>query len=194
MNAIDAAPNQTALLVVDLQQGFEDEDYWGQRNNPECERNIEKLVSAFRAAGGPLIFAYHDSQLPESPLRPGQPGNQLHPLIASVKPDLVIRKSVNSCFYGAPDLHAWMSEQRLADLAICGVTTNHCCETTARMAGNLGYRTLFVLDATYTFDREGADGRVMPADQLAAATATSLHEEFAQIVATQALCAAISAR
>ena len=55
------------------------------------------------------------------------------------------------------------------------------------MGANLGYDVLFVLDATHTFDRTGPDGTVMTADELARATATSLHEEFAAIVQTEQL-------
>lgn len=67
---------------------------------------------------------------------------------------------------------------------VCGITTNHCCETTARVGGNLGHDVLFVLDATHTFDRTGPDGATMTADELARATATNLHGEFATVVAT----------
>jgi nicotinamidase-related amidase len=55
------------------------------------------------------------------------------------------------------------------------------------MAGNLGYDVRLVLDATHTFDREGPDGTVMTADELARATATSLHGEFATVVCTRDL-------
>ena len=61
---------------------------------------------------------------------------------------------------------------------MCGITTNHCCETTARVAGNLGYDVWFALDATHTFDRIGPDGVALTADALARATATNLHGEF----------------
>ena len=93
-------------------------------------------------------------------------------------------KQVNSAFHGEPDLAAWLRERDLERIAICGITTNHCCETTARVGANVGFDVLFVLDATHTFDRTGPDGTTMTADELARATATSLHGEFAQVVDT----------
>ena len=50
------------------------------------------------------------------------------------------------------------------------------------MGGNLGFDVRFALDATHTFDRTGPDGTVMTADELARATATNLHGEFATVV------------
>jgi nicotinamidase-related amidase len=70
---------------------------------------------------------------------------------------------------------------------ICGITTNQCCETTARMAGNLGYRTLFAVDATHAFDRRDLNGGVIPADEIVRVTAANLEGEFATVVPTAAL-------
>ncbi|MDA0185717.1 cysteine hydrolase [Solirubrobacter phytolaccae] len=173
MNVADAA-----LLVVDVQKGFDDADYWGPRNNPECEENIGRLLEAWRDAGGTVVFIRHDSTEEQSPLRPGQPGNAFKDVITG-EPDVLITKHTNSCFYGEPDLHAWLQERAVQNLVICGITTNHCCETTARMGGNLGYDVQFVLDATHTFNRGDLD-----ADQLVHATATNLNGEFATIVTT----------
>ena len=60
-------------------------------------------------------------------------------------------------FHGGPDLHAWLVDRKTAGIVVCGITTNHCCETTARVGGNLGHEVLFALDATYTVrsDRAG---------------------------------------
>ena len=181
-----ATPHRTALVVVDVQRAFEDAAYWGRRNNPACEGNIARLIGAWREAGEPVVFVRHDSDEDRSPLRPDHPGNAFRPEVTG-EPDLLVTKQVNSAFHGAPDLAAWLRAQELERIAICGITTNHCCETTARVGANVGFDVLFVLDATHTFDREGPDGTVMTADELVRATATSLHGEFATVVGTDAL-------
>lgn len=174
--------DKTALLVVDVQAGFADR-YWGPRNNPDFETNLGSLIDAWRAHDRPLVYVRHDSTTPGSPLRPGQPGNQLQPMVSGA-PDLLVTKSVNSAFYGSPDLHVWLQNTGITSVAVTGIQTNMCCETTARMAGNLGYETLFVLDATHTFDLEAPDGSVITADELARVTAANLNGEFAEVVTT----------
>ena len=166
-----------ALVVVDVQEAFEDDKYWGRRNNPDCENNVAALIAAWRAAGGPIVFVRHEFETHDWAFKD----------VVSGEPDLLVSKQVNSAFYGSPDLDAWLRERNLGAIALCGITTDHCVETTARMGANLGYEVLFVLDATHTFDRTGPDGAVMSADELARATATQLHEEFATIVSTSEL-------
>ena len=176
----------TALVVVDVQQAFDDTGYWGRRNNPACEANVAALIAEWRAQGRPLVFVRHDSDEEVSPLRPDEPGNAFKPEVSG-EPDLLVTKQVNSAFYGSPDLDAWLRERGISSFALCGITTNHCVETTARMGGNLGYHVLFVLDACATFDREGPDGEVVTAEELTRATAASLHDEFATVVSTRDL-------
>ena len=182
---------KTALLVIDVQRAFADAEYFppATRNNPECEANVAALISAWREAGGPLVYVRHDSVEPGSPLAPGLPGNAFQDVVSG-EPDLLVTKHVNSAFYGDPDLHGWLGERGIASIAVCGITTNHCVETTARMGANLGYEVLFAIDATHTFDRTGPDGAVLSADELARATATSLHGEFATVVRTKGLVSA----
>lgn len=176
-----------ALLVIDPQRGFDDHAHWGgNRSNPAFEQNVAALIAEWRRRGRPLVFVRHDSVEPGSPLRPGQPGNAFRPEIQG-EPDLLVSKSTNSAFYGAPDLHRWLKERGCAGVVVTGIQTNHCCETTARMAGNLGYDTLFCLDATFTFDRVGPDGTRFSSEQIMQMTATNLHREFATVVGTQEL-------
>lgn len=175
-----------ALVVVDVQQGFADAGYWGARDNPGAEANIGRLVVHWRAQRRPVVVVRHDSTDPASPLHPRAAGNALHPVVGESW-DLLVTKSVNSAFHGTPDLDAWLRGEKVHTLVVCGITTNHCCETTARVGGNLGYDVRFVLDATHTFDRVAPDGDVVPAATLARVTATNLHGEFATIVSTAQL-------
>jgi len=169
--------NQTALVVVDVQQAFDDAEYWGRRNNPSCEANVASLIAAWRATRRPLVYVRHEFETHDHAFKD----------VVTGEPDLLVSKTVNSAFYGEPDLDAWLRDHGIDAIALCGITTDHCVETTARMGANLGYDVLFALDATHTFDRTGPDGTVMTADELARATATSLHEEFATIVRTRDL-------
>lgn len=176
-----------ALIVVDVQRAFED-PVWGPRDNPGCEANVARLLARWHERGWPVVLVRHDSSEAGSPLAPGTPGNAFKDVVAGPH-DLLVVKRVNSAFYGEPDLHAWLRGRAIGAVAVCGITTNHCCETTVRMAGNLGYDTYFALDATHTFDRAGPDGVVIPAADLARATAASLHGEFATVLDTSALLA-----
>ncbi|KFF57964.1 isochorismatase, partial [Cryobacterium sp. MLB-32] len=142
---------QEALLVIDVQEGFNDATFWGQTSNPDCERNIEALLAEWREHDLPIIVVRHDSQSPQSPLHPDQAGNRLMSFVSDVTVDLVVTKHVNSAFYGEPGLHEWLQEHDVNRLVICGIQTNMCVETTARMAGNLGYDVTIPLDATRTF-------------------------------------------
>lgn len=186
-DAADAA--DPVLIVVDVQRGFGDLAYWGARDNPGCEANIARLIDLWSAHRLPVVLVRHDSAEPASPLRPGQPGNDLQDVVAGAPHELLVTKRTNSAFYGAPDLHAWLKDRGATSVVVCGITTNHCCETTARMAGNLGYATAFVTEATHTFDRRTPDGELVPAATLARVTAANLHGEFAEVVTVDQLAA-----
>ena len=193
MNVVPHLSDGTALVVVDAQAGFDDPS-WGERNNLDCDRNIEGLVDAFASAGLPVVYVRHDSEEQDSTLHPGHPGNALKPYLDRHTPDLLVTKQVNSAFHGEPDLDAWLRGNEVASIVVAGITTNHCCETTARVGGNLGYDVWYALDATHTYDRVGPDGTTMTADELARATATNLHGEFATVVTSEQILAGLSGR
>ena len=179
----------TTLLVVDLQLGF-DEPRWGRRNNPSLERHALALLRAWRTTGRPVVHVRHMSTEPDSPLRPDRPGNAFKPETAPIAGEAVIEKSVNSAFIGT-SLETDLRRAGCGGLVIVGLTTNHCVSTTARMAGNLGFPTWVVSDATATFDRVGPDGVEHPAEQIHSIALSDLHGEFATVVGTAAVIAAL---
>jgi nicotinamidase-related amidase len=166
--------DSTALIVIDVQTAFDDAAYWGARNNPDCEANVASLIAAWRSAGRPIVFVRHEFETHDWDFKD----------VVTGEPDLLVTKTVNSAFYGTPDLDAWLRSHDVREIVVCGITTDHCVETTVRMGGNLGYEVVLPLDATHTFDRVGPDGTPMSADELARAAATSLHDEFARVVRT----------
>jgi nicotinamidase-related amidase len=177
-------PARIALVVVDVQKAFGDSaDHWGSRNNPACEENIGALIAAWRERAQPVVFVRHDSIEPDSPLRPDQPGNAFKDVVAG-EPDLLVTKHVSSAFHGDPDLGAWLRANGIADVVICGIQTNMCCETSARVGANLGFDVRFALDATHTFDLVAPDGGTLSADELARVTAANLDSEFCRVVST----------
>jgi nicotinamidase-related amidase len=172
-----------ALIVVDVQKAFDDPDFLGRRNNPDCEQNIAALIAAWRERGDAVVFVRHDSTEDGSPLAPGSPGNEFKDVVSG-EPDLTVVKSVHSAFHGDPDLTGWLRWQGIREIAVCGIQTNFCCETTARVGSDLGFGVDFVLDATHTFDLAG-----MTADELARVTAANLEAEFGTVVSTAELIA-----
>jgi nicotinamidase-related amidase len=183
--------DRAALVVVDVQQGFGD-PVWGPRNNPGCEDNIATLIEAWRAREQPIVYVRHDSAEAGSPFTPGQPGNDFQEILDG-EPDLLVVKSVNSAFHGEPDLATWLRAEGIERVVVCGIQTNMCCETTARVAANLGFETDFVLDATHTYDLPAHGGGTIGADELARVTASNLDPEFGRVLTTSEALAELDA-
>src|SRR5579875_2799251 len=137
---------KTALILVDIQKGFDYIEYWGeQRNNPEAEQNAGQLLSLWRSYNLPLFHIQHCSSNPASILAPGNGGNEFKEIIKPMKGETVIQKNVNSAFIGT-DLKTRLDSKEIESVIIVGFTTDHCISTTARMAANYGYQTFVVSD------------------------------------------------
>lgn len=174
----------TALILIDIQNGFDELAYWGgNRNNPNAEKNASELLNTWRSKKLPLFHVKHNSTTPGSKLVPGQPGNEIKDVVKPLSHEPVIGKNVNSAFIGT-DLKERLDREGIKSVVIVGLTTDHCVSTTARMAGNLGYETFIVEDATATFDRKDKNGKVYPADVMHHTALASLHDEFATVLST----------
>jgi len=182
---METLPQNAVLLIIDVQKGL-DEPSFGQRNNPQAEENMARLLAAWRQTNRPVVHVQHLSLLPNSPLRATQPGSAIKEAVKPQPGELLFQKHVNSAFIGT-DLEQQLRERGYDTLVIVGLTTPHCVSTTTRMAGNLGFRAFVVADATAAHEAVGHDGRPFTAEEIHAVSLATLHGEFATVVETETL-------
>ena len=153
-------------------------------------RDIADLLAAFRDRRAPIFHIRHEGTKPTSSFLPGGTGYAVKDEARERGGEPVIVKRVNSAFIGT-DLEKRLRAAGITTVVICGATTNHCVETTTRMAGNLGFDARLVRDATWTFDRVGPDGDKHSAEDIHAMTLANLNGEFARIVTSAEAIAAL---
>ena len=176
--------DKPALLLIDIQKGFDDIAYWGgQRNNPDAENKAAELLKVWRANKLPVFHIQHCSTTPTSPLRETHSGNEFKEIVKPITGEQIVKKNVNSAFIGT-ELKEQLDRAKINKLVIAGLTTDHCVSTTTRMAGNLGYETFLVSDATATFNKKGLQGESYSAELIHETALASLSTEFATIVTT----------
>lgn len=163
------------LLVIDVQRAWEDPS-WPERNNPDAEARVADLLEAWRGAGAPVVHIRHESTEPGGVFRRGSDAFEFKPEAAPLPGEPVVEKRVNSGFIGT-DLEERLRAAGAATVVVAGLTTDHCCSTTARMAGNLGFETWFVSDATATHARGGFDAETIHRTALA-----SIDDEFCEVL------------
>ena len=184
-----AFDRRAALIPIDVQRGF---DYppWGRRDNPQMERHGRALLDAWRRAGWPLIHVRHDSVVPGSSLSPAHPGNAFRDGFEPLPGEPLVSKSVNAAFIGT-DLDLRLRRLGVDCLVLFGISTDMCVSTTARVAANLGYRTIVVGDACQCFDLDDGTGGLIRAEEIARAHLATLRAEFAEVVDTTDVIAAL---
>lgn len=169
-----------ALLIIDVQKAI-DHPSWGMRNNPQAEQNIGCLLATWRKAQKPIIHVRHISREPASTYRPGQEGCEFKAEVQPLDGEIIITKHTHSAFIGT-ELKVLLRRERIFTLVICGVITNNSVEATARMAGNLGFETYVVSDATATFDKVDFAGKHHEADEVHAISLSNLQGEYATVL------------
>ena len=173
-----------ALLLIDIQTGFDD-PYWGSRNNPAAEENAGRLLAHWRAAGAPVFHVRHLSTEPQSPLNPAFGRTDFKDVVAPLDGEPVYEKHVNSAFIGT-NLEADLRAQGIDTLVICGLTTPHCVSTTTRMAANLGFTIELAHDAcaavAQNADTSWRDGGKADPKFIHQAALDHLHGEFAEVL------------
>jgi nicotinamidase-related amidase len=175
----------TALIIVDVQDGLDD-PILGKRNNPDAESNMARLLAEWRIKARPIFHVQHMSTNPNSTLRPDKPGNAIKRIVAPQGDEPIIQKTISNAFVGT-DLEHRLRSKNIESLVIVGLTTEHCVSTTARIAGDLGFKTVVVADATACHEHTGYDGLHYPAETIHLTALVSLQDEFATILNTDQL-------
>ncbi|HME11875.1 MAG TPA: cysteine hydrolase family protein [Candidatus Acidoferrum sp.] len=186
---MEKLPPNAALILIDIQQGMDDAK-WGARNNPHAETNAAAMLAAWRASQRPVIHVRHASKNKTSPLHPDYPGHQIKDMVAPLPEETLFTKQENSAFIGTA-LEAHLRAKGIATLVLCGLTTQHCVSTTVRMAGNLGFTCFLAEDAVAAFAQKDHRGKEYDAETVHAVSLATLHDEFATVVATKDILAAV---
>lgn len=165
---------KTALLVIDVQDSFKhDPARWQSRNNPNFEQNVTDLVAAFREAGLPVFFVLHTD--PDPGFRKGDPEFRIMAFLDRRESEPLLVKNTRNAFTST-DLQTRLETLGVGRVAICGISTEQCCETTTRVASDLGFAVDFVTSATLTFPI----GELAP-DLIVERTEAVLRGRFARI-------------
>ena len=178
-------PHNAALIIIDVQKGFDDPK-WGRRNNPGAEQRIAALLAAWRRANRPVFHIQHLSDSESSPLNPRKPGCEIREIVRPLAEEPVFQKHVNSAFIGT-QLESCLRQGGIRTVVIVGLTTPHCVSTSARMAANLGFEVYLASDAIAAFEITGPDGKRYSAEDVHDISLATLHKEFGTVVDSKML-------
>jgi nicotinamidase-related amidase len=170
-----------ALLVIDIQDSFKALPRWEHRNNPAFEANVLRLIERFRSAGEPVIYFLHSAEAEYFSV--DDPEYRLMDFLAPRDGEPVLHKTSRNCFT-TTNLLQLLLHGRVGSVTICGIQTEQCCETTARVAADLGFDVDFVTEATLTFPIPKtleSNSETLPAEAVVERTEYALRRRFARI-------------
>jgi nicotinamidase-related amidase len=181
-----------ALIIVDVQESFRQQPAWAAISNPGIGEQVAMLVDAARARRDLVVWVLHTEPGSGTVFDPASGYVRLIDPLVPREGEKMITKTTHNAF--TPDLQQLISALGIGELVICGIRTEQCCETTARVASDLGFDVTFVTDATATSPIEHRDapaGRTMAeiladpatlsADDVVARTEYALAGRFATI-------------
>ena len=168
------------LVVIDVQKAWTNPNF-GRRNNPNAEKVISKLIDEFRGSGRTVIHVRHDSMNPDSIFKVGKETFEFKDEVKPLKGEMVITKHANSAFIGT-NLESTLRKMGNPQVFYSGLVTDHCVSATARMSGNLGFRSYVIEDACATFERKDFNGDKIPPEDVHRVNLASIDGEFADVI------------
>ncbi len=178
--------SQSALLVIDAQDSFKTGPRWERRSNPAFEKNVSAMVEAYRAAGLPVVFFLHADS--DEAFAKNSPHFKLMDFLKPRPDEPVMVKNTRNCFTSTT-LQPYLIEKGVRRVSITGIQMEQCCETTARLAADLGYAVDFVTEATMTFPIPNWDkpGEELGVEAIRERTEYALRRRFARITTVDQL-------
>ena len=173
------------LIIIDMQRCMLDPSA-GSRNNPGAEQAIAATLAAWRQVKGQVVHVRHISRTPGSGFWPGQSGVEFQPALQPLVTEHVVEKNVPDAFINS-GLERWLRVRGVEAVAIVGVSTNNSVESTARSAGNLGFKTYVAADATFAFAKSDYNRVARSAEDVHAMSLANLDGEYATVVTTTEL-------
>jgi nicotinamidase-related amidase len=172
---------ESVLLVIDAQDSFKSTDRWQLRNNRQFEQNVGALVQAFRECNLPVIYFLHSD--PDPGFETSSPYYKLMDFLSPRNSEPVLHKRTRNVFTGT-GLGELLLEKRVRRVLITGIQMEQCCETSARVAADLGYAVDFITEATMTFPIPNHDrpGEVLCTEAIRERTEYVLRRRFARLV------------
>ncbi|HYL99631.1 MAG TPA: isochorismatase family protein [Blastocatellia bacterium] len=177
---------ESALLVIDVQDSFMVGDRWARRNNLDFEKNIERLIDLYRRNDLPVIYFLHSDDDPG--FERDSPHYKLMDFLSPRQSEPIMHKDTRNAFTST-GLAALLLEKGVRRVVITGIQMEQCCETSARVAADLGYAVDFVTEATLTFPIPNYDkpGEELGVNAIRERTEYALRRRFARIATVAAI-------
>lgn len=138
-----------ALIVIDVQESFRAQPTWSLISNPDIVEDVNRLVEHARDGGDLVVWVLHAEPGTGGPFDPASGLVRYQDGLRPLPGEPELRKTSHNAFT-TTNLQQLLTERGVREVAVCGIRTEQCCETTARLAADLGYQVTFVLDATAT--------------------------------------------
>jgi nicotinamidase-related amidase len=183
-NNLGVTHMKTALLVIDVQMALADDDANGaERSCPEAQKNITALLASFRKKNDKIIHIHHHGLDADDPFNADASGSAVQPFAKPLDDEPVVIKNVSSAFIGT-SLEADLRDADIERVILCGAAANYCVDSTTRMAGNLGFDTIYTSDAVWAYAETGPDGVEHSAEQIHSVSLCNIEGEFARVMKT----------
>jgi nicotinamidase-related amidase len=170
-----------ALLIVDIQNDYFPGGAMPLEGSPEAASKAATLIEAFRAKGLPVIHVQHISNRPgASFFLPGTPGAEIHASVRPAQGEKLVVKHTPNAFRGT-DLLEHLKSAGVDELAVAGMMTHMCIDSTVRAAFDNGFKCTLAGDACATRALT-LDGRTVPAAQVHESFLAGLGGLFARVV------------